>query len=63
MVAQVLLLEGPDGYRYRATQVPGRIWYLESFMHGWKESEWWWWKERYSHNGRSITYSMDEVNG
>jgi hypothetical protein len=38
-MTDILLLEGPDGNRYKATQCPGDIWYVEDFLNM-KSSDW-----------------------
>lgn len=36
----IILLEGPDGNRYKGTQISEGIWEVKSFLN-WKNSKWW----------------------
>ena len=39
-MTDILLLEGPDKNRYKATLVPGEAWYVENFLNR-RSSDWW----------------------
>ena len=39
-MTDIILLEGPDGNRYKGTQISEGVWDVESYLN-WKNSKWW----------------------
>ena len=40
MMTDIVLLEGPDGNRYKGTQTSENVWDVGSYLN-WKNSKWW----------------------
>jgi hypothetical protein len=39
-MTDIILLEGPDGFKYKGTQISEGVWNVESYLN-WKNSKWW----------------------
>ena len=54
-MTKVLLLEGPDGNRYRGTLLPEGVWYVDTFANM-RSSVWW--KTQYNKYDEYIPYNF-----
>jgi hypothetical protein len=60
-MARVLLLEGPEGNRYKGTLLSNGIWSVEPFLNLRSLSKWWK-TQCYNHWREQATYTNEKLN-